>query len=92
MGKSTVLRPEFSISSNLMCVSFYHPQQAQLYYAGKSRYLGVFKNKKNAFKAYEVARGILMDDDATRNASSSSDVNLYIAKARHAAKEALRKK
>jgi hypothetical protein len=86
------LTPQFLIcSKSSVNFLFAHPQQAQMYYAGKSRYLGVFKNKKNAFKAYEVARGILMGDEATRNASSSSDVNFYIAKARQAAKEALKK-
>lgn len=66
-------------------------QQAQLYYAGKSRYLGVFKSRKHAFKAYEVARKFLMSDEATQSANSNSDVNLYIAKARQEAKEALKK-
>lgn len=66
-------------------------QQAQLYYAGKSRYLGVFKNKTHALKAYDVAREYLMHDEAAVNANESSAINLHISHARKLAKQALEK-
>ena len=34
-------------------------QQAQLYYSGKSRYIGVFDSKEKASLAYEIAREVL---------------------------------
>lgn len=36
--------------------------QAQLYYAGKSRYIGVFDSKEKASLAYEIAREVLKND------------------------------
>jgi hypothetical protein len=65
--------------------------QAQLYYAGKSRYLGVFKNKRHALRAYEVARTYLIDDPDAAKATQHSDVNFHISRARKAAQEALKK-
>ena len=40
--------------------------QAQLYYARKSRYIGVFDNRENAALAYEVAREVLKSQDRCR--------------------------
>lgn len=37
-------------------------QQAQIYYAGKSRYIGVFEDKGRASLAYEVAREVIKMD------------------------------
>ena len=36
--------------------SFFPLQQAQLYFAGKSRYIGVFDTREKAALAYEIAR------------------------------------
>lgn len=35
-------------------------QQAQFYFSGKSRYIGVFESKKEAFLAYEVVYQMLL--------------------------------
>jgi hypothetical protein len=49
--------------------------QAQLYYAGKSRYIGVFESRQDACYAYEVARQVLKscsepkDDEVEANIS-----------------------
>jgi hypothetical protein len=51
-------------------------QQAQLYFAGKSRYIGVFDSREKAALAYEIAReklksgsqhGRIMDPEMTDN-------------------------
>jgi len=39
--------------------------QAQLYYAGKSRYIGVFDTREKAALAYEIAREKLKSDAKT---------------------------
>ena len=39
--------------------SLFNRQQAQLYYAGQSRYIGVFESREKATLAYEIAREIL---------------------------------
>ncbi|KAL7505506.1 hypothetical protein ACHAXN_004242 [Cyclotella atomus] len=36
--------------------------QAQLYYSGKSRYIGVFDSREKAALAYEIAREVLKED------------------------------
>ena len=53
--------------------------QAQLYYAGKSRYIGVFDNKEQAALAYEIAREILKDEKQPLNVTADEcekNVNL----------------
>lgn len=51
--------------------------QAQLYYAGKSRYIGVFDNKERASLAYEIAREVLKGDEGPSNAGETEkNVNL----------------
>jgi hypothetical protein len=51
-----------------------------LYYAGKSRYIGVFDSKEKASLAYEIAREVLKtdkDDQGPSNAEETErDVNL----------------
>jgi hypothetical protein len=37
-------------------------QQAQLYYSGKSRYIGVFDSREKAALAYEIAREVLKEE------------------------------
>ena len=37
--------------------------QTQLYFAGKSRYIGIFDNKGKASLAYEIALKLLKADD-----------------------------
>lgn len=39
-------------------------QQAQLYFAGKSRYIGVFDTREKAALAYEIAREKLKNEKA----------------------------
>ncbi|KAL9185841.1 hypothetical protein ACHAXT_003618 [Thalassiosira profunda] len=55
--------------------------QAQLYYAGKSRYLGVFESKEAAALGYEVARELLETD-------TGEETNERMAVARKAARKA----
>jgi hypothetical protein len=40
----------------LCCILCLYLQQAQLYFAGKSRYIGVFDTREKAALAYEIAR------------------------------------
>lgn len=42
--------------SNRFFVLYSNQQQAQLYFAGKSRYIGVFDTREKAALAYEIAR------------------------------------
>jgi len=66
--------------------------QAQLYYAGKSRYLGVYKNRKHALTAYESARLYLFENEAAAKATELADVNMHIIHARKVAKDSITKK
>jgi hypothetical protein len=47
-------------------------QQAQLYYAGKSRYIGVFDTREKAALAYEIAREKLKSDKIPSDNSAQS--------------------
>ena len=58
--------------------------QAQLYYAGKSRYIGVFDSKDKASYAYEVAREVLKDDKEGAG-NNQMETNAAIALASKAA-------
>jgi hypothetical protein len=62
--------------------------QAQLYFAGKSRYIGVFDSREKAALAYEIAREHLQDKSAT----SSKDTEAYVNEARKAAFEGVNEK
>ncbi|KAL7488912.1 hypothetical protein ACHAW6_014505 [Cyclotella cf. meneghiniana] len=64
--------------------------QAQLYYAGKSRYLGVFRDRKTACLAYEIARKYLKNDDA-QNATQINEINFFISNARKLAIDGVKK-
>ena len=44
-----------SLTAPFVLLSCYS-QQAQLYFAGKSRYIGVFDSREKAATAYEIAR------------------------------------
>jgi hypothetical protein len=46
--------------------------QAQLYYAGKSRYIGVFDTREKAALAYEIAREKLKSDKIPTDNSAQS--------------------
>jgi hypothetical protein len=48
--------------------------QAQLYYAGKSRYIGVFDTREKAALAYEIAREKLKADNKTPADQSSQSL------------------
>ena len=61
-------------------------QQAQLYYAGKSRYIGVFDTREKAALAYEIAREKLKSDN-----KSPVDQNTQTFKATENAVNAARK-
>jgi len=62
--------------------------QAQLYFAGKSRYIGVFDSREKAALAYEIAREHLQDKSAT----SSKDTEVHVNAARKAAFEGVNEK
>jgi len=50
--------------------------QAQLYYAGKSRYIGVFESREDACYAYEVARQILVSCKEPKDGEVEVNINL----------------
>lgn len=56
--------------------------QAQLYYSGKSRYIGVFGSKEEAALAYEIAREVLKADKAAERPVDAEEIerNLDLAK------------
>ena len=58
--------------------------QAQLYYAGKSRYIGVFDSKEKASLAYEIAREVLKTDEEPSN-PNQEQTNAAVSLARKAA-------
>lgn len=58
--------------------------QAQLYFAGKSRYIGVFDSRDIAATAYEIARDYLKDKSVLPS-SSKQDTDLHVNAARKAA-------
>lgn len=59
--------------------------QAQLYYAGKSRYIGVFDSKEKASLAYEIAREILKADNESELMGRLEDIERNVGLARKAA-------
>jgi len=59
--------------------------QAQLYFSGKSRYIGVFDNKEKASLAYEIAREVLKADDLEASSMNQDDVKNAVDLARKAA-------
>jgi len=57
--------------------------QAQLYYAGKSRYIGVFDTREKAALAYEIAREKLKTDkplDPTSLSLKETEANVHAAR------------
>ena len=50
--------------------------QAQIYYAGKSRYIGVFESREDACYAYEVAGQVLMTCNEQNDDEVESNINL----------------
>ena len=48
--------------------------QSQLYYAGKSQYIGVYDTKVEASLAYEIARKLLNSESALSNPPRRNDV------------------
>ena len=59
--------------------------QAQVYYARKSRYIGVFESRENACLAYEVAREVLHAEDIDPDTEDKVKTASEIAIARKAA-------
>lgn len=55
-------------------------QQAQLYYAGKSRYIGVFDSREKACLAYEISREVLKTDKGEDPKPSEIDANINLAR------------
>lgn len=69
--------------------------QAQLYYAGKSRYIGVFDTREKAALAYEIAREKLKSDSkspADQNAQTLKATEDAVNSARKAAFEGVNEK
>ena len=60
-------------------------QQAQLYYAGKSRYIGVFDSKEKASLAYEIAREVLKTDKGEDGPANAEETDRNVTLARKAA-------
>lgn len=62
--------------------------QAQLYYAGKSRYIGVFDTREKAALAYEIAREKLKSDKSPDTSNQCiQDTEAAVSLARKAAFE-----
>ncbi|EJK77825.1 hypothetical protein THAOC_00314, partial [Thalassiosira oceanica] len=59
--------------------------QAQVYYSGKSRYIGVFDSKGEASLAYEIAREVLKMDSSEVQPKGTAAVDRNVAVARSAA-------
>jgi len=59
--------------------------QAQLYYAGKSRYIGVFDSKEKASLAYEIAREVLKTDKNDQGPANAEETDRNVTLARKAA-------
>jgi len=59
--------------------------QAQLYYAGKSRYIGVFDSKEKASLAYEIAREVLKTDKGEDGPANAEETDRNVTLARKAA-------
>mmetsp|Transcript_20319 Transcript_20319/g.25025 ORF Transcript_20319/g.25025 Transcript_20319/m.25025 type:complete len:1028 (-) Transcript_20319:317-3400(-) len=67
--------------------------QAQLYYAGKSRYIGVFDTREKAALAYEIAREQLKaDKSSSEGAMSLKETEANVNAARKAAFEGVNEK
>ena len=66
--------------------------QAQLYYAGKSRYIGVFDTREKAALAYEIAREKLKSDRINNPDQSSASTEAAVNAARRAAFEGVNEK
>ena len=60
-------------------------QQAQLYYSGKSRYIGVFDSKEKASLAYEIVREVLKTDKGGEGPKSAEEADRNVVLARKAA-------
>jgi hypothetical protein len=78
----------YSVRSNInVCPTFSppRPQQAQLYYAGKSRYIGVFDSKEKASLAYEIAREVLKTEKDEHGPSNAEETERNVNLARKAA-------
>lgn len=54
--------------------------QAQLYYAGQSRYIGVFGSREKATLAYEIAREILKGGDAPKTPGPGAERAVEMAR------------
>ena len=67
-----------SFDSLLHCICSL--QQAQLYYAGKSRYIGVFDSREKACFAYEISREVLKTDKGEDPKPSEIDANINLAR------------
>jgi hypothetical protein len=73
----------FCSSDSHLILSSHHSlalQQAQLYYAGKSRYIGVFDSREKACLAYEISREVLKTDKGEDPKPSEIDANINLAR------------
>lgn len=56
-------------------------QQAQIFYAGKMRYIGVYQTRQAACTAFNTIREYLMRDEA-QNAADAKDIQRFVEEAR----------
>ena len=76
-----------------MLLARYGSQQAQLYFAGKSRYIGVFDTREKAALAYEIAREKLKHEkQAVEGALSPKQTENAVNAARKAAFDGVNEK
>jgi hypothetical protein len=54
--------------------------QAQVYYAGKSQYIGVFDTKVKASFAYEIARQLLNSEPVVSPSGEEIEANIRVAR------------
>ena len=84
MGKCVQFIDNMIFSSNNLTYfipsSYFALQQAQLYYAGKSRYIGVFDSREKACLAYEISREVLKTDKGEDPKPSEIDANINLAR------------
>ena len=83
-GRNKDVLSNAKFNSSPTC-SLCRSQQAQLYYAGKSRYIGVFDSKEKASLAYEIAREVLKTEKDEHGPSNAEETERNVNLARKAA-------
>lgn len=94
MGESAIDGKKEIFAVNIIFLVCFHSltlktkQQVQIYFAGKSRYIGVYKSKKSATIAFEKAREIA---EQTPNLTNERQVNLNLKEIRYLVSEDIAK-